>query len=260
MNFLNTFRSMLLLVLFFFLTTSMLAQDNTKDQLFYIHEEVAKIDKIDQYESTSKEFIKLFADMKLDVPGIYTSATDDFHYYYLVPISNYGDVDKLSAAFGSVFKNADKSKMDKMMHDGDEATEYTRDMVFRKSAKLSYNPSGEMEPDSTMKFIHWDYYLFKPEDRKQVMDLGAQFKKLYADKKIKTPYTVWLADFGEKSNLLVVTTEAKDAVDFYQTMNSDNANFGKDMDDLWNRFSGMLEHFEHKNGHIRRDLSYVKSK
>lgn len=253
-------RTILCIIYLSLFTTLILSQEKTKDQLFYIHEEVAKIDKIDQYEAASKEFIKLFSDEKLDVPGIYASESEDFHFYYLVPISNYADIDKLSAAFGSAFKNADQTKMNQMMHDGDEATEYTRDLVFKRSAELSYNPSVKSGFDSTMKFIHWDFYLFKPEDRKQVMDLGAQIKKLYTDKKIKTPFEVWFADFGEKNNLIVVTTEAKDAVDFYQTTNSDNAMLGKDMDAIWKKMSPMLEHFEDKNGYIRPDLSYMKSK
>ena len=92
------------------------------------------------------------------------------------------------------------------------------------------------------------------------MDVGAKIKKLYQDKKIETPYTVWLADMGENNNLIVVTTEAKDAVSFYQQMDKDNTALGKDMDDLWSQMTSMITHFEHKNGHTRPDLSYEKSK
>jgi hypothetical protein len=230
-----------------------------KDQLFYIHEEVAKIDKIDQYNSANEEFTRMMKESKLDVSSILASQTDDLHFYYLVPLNNYADIDKLSEAFNTMMANADKDKLNKNMQDGAESTEYTRELVFKRSASLSYDPKQPSSLDrSKENFLHWDFYTFKPEDRKQVMDLGEKIKKLYEDKKIETPYTVWLADMGERNNLIVVTTIAKDAVSFYQQSDKDNALLGKDMDDLWKQMMPMLEHFEHKNGHTRPDLSYTK--
>ena len=256
-----SFRTPVLLLMFLLLFSSLiLSQEKPKDQLFYIHEEVAKIDRIDQYNSANTEFTQMMKDAKLDVPSILASETDDLHFYYLVPLKNYADIDKLSEAFSKMMASSDKDKMDKNMKAGAEATEYTRELVFRRSGELSYSPNPAAKPDmSEKKFLHWDYYTYKPEDRKQVMDLGAKIKKLYEDKKIETPYTVWLADMGERNNLIVVTTMAKDAVSFYQQMDKDNKVLGKEMDDLWNQMLPMLEHFEHKNGHTRPDLSYIKS-
>jgi hypothetical protein len=254
------YRSALSLCFFFLLTAFNFAQEMPKDQLFYIHEEVAKFDKIDQYNSANEEFTQMMKDSKLDVASIYASETDDLHFYYLVPLNNYADIDKLSEAFNKMMTMADKDKMNKNMQEGSESTEYTRELVFKRSASLSYSPKQMPNLDMSKKnFLHWDYYTFKPEYRKQVMDLGAKIKKLYEDKNIETPFTVWLADMGERNNLIVVTTMAKDAVSFYQQSDKDNAELGKDMDDLWNQMMPMLEHFEEKNGHTRPDLSYMKS-
>lgn len=67
--------------------------DNNKDQLSYVHKEVARPDMIKQYEKTSKDFTALMKDSKLDVPGIYASETNDLTFYYLVPIENYASID-----------------------------------------------------------------------------------------------------------------------------------------------------------------------
>ncbi len=252
--------SILFICLFLSASKINFAQDQPKDQLFYIHEEVAKIDEIDQYNKSGKEFTQMMKDAKLDVPFIRTSQTDDLHFYYLVPLNNYADIDKLSSAFNDMMAKTDKDKMVKNMTEGAEATEYSREMVFKRSNELSYSPVMTNDLDMSKEvFVHWDYYTYKPEDRQQVMDLGAKIKKLNVDKKIETGYTVWLADMGERNNLIVVTTLAKDAVSFYQQMKKDNATLGKDMEDLWNKMLPMLEHFEHKNGHTRPDLSYLKS-
>ncbi len=242
-------------------TVSGIAQEQPADPLFYIHEEVARIDKMDQYNSTSKDFTQMMMDSKLDVPWIRCSQTDDLHFYYLVPLNNYGDIDKLSAAFNDMMSKTDKDKMNKVMSENAEAIASVRELVFKRSNSLSYGSVQDMGLDMTKEnFIHWDYYLVKPGKMQDVLKLGAKFKKLNEDKKITTPYTVWLADMGENDNLIVVTTLAKDAVSFYQQMDKDNAAMGKDGDELWQQMMSMLDHFEHKNGHTRPDLSYVKSK
>jgi hypothetical protein len=253
--------SLLSLLFISLFTVSSFAQDQPKDPLFYIHEEVARIDKIDQYNSTSKDFTQMMADSKLDVPWIRASQTDDLHFYYLVPLKNYGDIDNLSAAFNSMMSKADKDKMNKLMSENAESIQSVRELVFKRSNSLSYDPGQDQGLDmSKSNFIHWDYYTVKSGKMKDMLDLGAKYKKLCEDKKIPTPYGVWLADMGENDNLIVVTTLAKDAVSFYQQSDKDNAALGDEGENLWKQMMPLLAHFEHKNGHTRPDLSYMKSK
>lgn len=252
--------SFLFLLFISLFTVSGMAQEQPADPMFYIHEEVARIDKIDQYNSSSKDFTQMMKDAKLDVPWIRASQTDDLHFYYLVPLKNYGDIDKMSSAFNDMMSKADKDKMNKVMSENAESIASVRELVFRRSNSLSYGSVQDQGLDFTKQnFIHWDYYIFKQGKRKEIMELGAKFKKLNEDKKIPTPYEVWLADMGENDNMIVVTTVAKDAVSFYQQMDKDNAAMGKEGDDLWQQMMPLLDHFEHKNGHTRPDLSYVKS-
>ncbi len=260
MKVLNFSRSLLSLLLLFSLTTVVSPQEQPQDPLFYIHEETARIDKIDQYNSTSRDFTQMMIDSKLNLPWIRASQTDDLLFYYLVPLKNYGDIDKLSAAFNDMMSKADKDKMNKVMKENAESIASVREMVFKRSNSLSYGNAQDLGLDMTKgNFLHWDYYTVKSGKMKDVMEIAAKFKKLSEEKKITTPYDVWLADIGENDNLIVVTTLAKDAATFYQQMEKDNDALGKEGEDLWNQMMTMLEHFEHKNGHTRPDLSYVKS-
>ena len=261
MYFLYNSRPVLLLFSLLLFTCVIYSQEKLNEKLFYIHEEVVKFDKQDEYNSASKDFTKMMNDAKLDVPFIRASQTDDLHFYYLVPINNYADIDKLSSAFGDMMKKSDKDALDRNMKESSESTEYTRELVFRRADDLSYKPDDTQGLDmSKENFVHWDYYLYKPEHRQEVMDLAAKMKKLNEEKGIETPYTVWLADMGERNNLIVVTTLAKDAVSFYQQMDKDNEKMGKEGMDLYNQMTPYIEHFEHKNGHTRPDLSYIHSK
>jgi hypothetical protein len=244
----------------FLMPQMILSQEMSKNKLYFMHEEAARIDKIDEYNQSAKDFTKMFTDMKLDVPAIYASESDDYHFFYLVPINNYADVDKLNSAFNDLFSKADKDKMAQAMKGGDESTLYTRDFVLKHLDELSYKSDKQKLDMSKETFMHLDYYTYKPEYRKQVMDLGAEFKKLYQDKGIEDSYDVWTPDLGEKNNVIIVTTFAKDATSFYQQQDKDNALLGKEADAIWNKMQPMLENFNHNNAHTRPDLSYMKSK
>ena len=131
MQLLSFYKSVLFSMILVLFNSVILPQEQQKDQLFYIHEEVAKIDRIDQYNSANKEFTQMMKDTRLDVSSILASETDDLHFYYLVPLKNYADIDKLSEAFNKMMASSDKEKMDKNMKVGAKATEYTRELVFR---------------------------------------------------------------------------------------------------------------------------------
>ncbi len=235
------------------------AQDNLmKDQLFYVHEELVPVNMIAQYEKTTKDFIQLFRDKKLDVPAIYASQTNDNRYDYLIPISNYADIDKIGKAFGDFDKNAAGDSYQQLMKENNDAIDFTHDFVIRRSTALSYESKDTSMKMSNMKFIHWGYYTVKSGKMKDVRDLGKKFKDLYIQKGISTPYDVWFVDMGANNNLVVVTTAAKSAAEFYENSQTNNETLGKDSEDLWNQMMPLLTKYEEKNGMIRSDLNYMK--
>ena len=96
-------KSLPVLFIGLYLCTSgiMLAQEEMKDQLFWVREEVAKIDMWGQYEKTAKEWVDLMTEGGLDLPVVRASQRNDGHYYYLIPLSNYSEIDKYPEIFGS---------------------------------------------------------------------------------------------------------------------------------------------------------------
>lgn len=249
------------LLLFLGLFVPVSAQENMmqKDQMFFVHEEVVPFNMVDQYEKTSKEIMQLFKDKNLGVSAIYASMRDDDHYYYIVPISSYASIDTIGQAFnefGKAIMNDDNAN--KLMDENNDAIDYTHEFVLRKSADLSYNPKGSDMNPGDMMFIHWDFYTIKSGKMKEIIELGKKFKDLNMKKGIKTPYDVWFVDLGENSNVLVITTLAKDAADFYQTANKDNETMGHDADDLYKQMTSYTTKFTNLNGHLRPDLGYKK--
>jgi hypothetical protein len=229
-----------------------------KDQLFVIHEEVAKVDMIGQYEKTSAEWVKLMHDAGLDISKIHASQRDDFHYYYLIPISNYAEIDDIFPKFQEAVAKLDKDKWSQFTAENDKTIETNHEFVARWSASLSYIPKEPRLKQGEAKFLHWIFFHYKLDKRNEVMDVLKEWKKLYEDKNISHAYDIWLMDMGEDNNMMVLTEQAKDAIDFYQTMDGIDKKVQQEEQKLWAKFSPLVYKMEQKYGKLRPDLSYYK--
>jgi len=233
------------------------AQDKPKDQLFWIHEEKAKVNMLDKYVSTTKDIFKMFKEEGLGV-DIYASQRDDNQFYYLIPISNYSDIDTIYKKFGTVRKKVGADKWTSKMDENSSTIDMTKDGVITRSGKYSYTPKNPRLKEGEAKFIHWDYFTVLPEKRKEFFDIAKQFKELYEKNDIGMGYGVWLPQFGFDNDLVVVTQAGKDAVDYYQTSHMIDEKLGKDGEMLWNKLLTILKNFNHLNGHPRYDLYLMK--
>jgi hypothetical protein len=249
--------SVLLLCGIFLITPKSFAQE-MKDQLFLIHEEVVKVDMWDKYESTSKEWVEMMTGAGLDLPYIQASQRDDGHYYYIIPISNYADIDKMQGVFNSAIEKIGKDKWSKFIVENNSAIESSIDFVATRSAKYSYQPKSPRIKPEEAKFIHWMFFKYKMENRKEVMDILTEWKKLYEDKNIKSGYNIWLIELGLDNNMIALTEGFKDGADFYTSSKEDNALMEAEANALWTKMSSFLTSTENKYGSPRPDLGYVK--
>ena len=229
-----------------------------KDQLFVIHEEVAKVDMIGQSEKTSAEWVQIMHDAGLDISEIRASQRDDFHYYYLVPITKFADIDEIYPKFQEAISKIDKDKWSKFSAENDQTVETHKEFVARISADLSYAPKEPRLKQGEANFIHWIFFNYKLEKRKEVMDVLKEWKKLYEDKNIAHGYNIWLMDMGMDNNMIALTEVAKDGTDFYETMDAIDKKVHKEEQMLWGKISPLMIKMEQKYGSLRPDLSYIK--
>ena len=249
--------SILLICGIFLLTPKSFAQE-MKDQLFMIHEEVVKVDMWDKYESTSKEWIEMMTGAGLDLPYIQASQRDDGHYYYIIPISNYAEIDKMQGIFNSAAEKIGKDKWSKFMVENNSTIQCSKDFVATRSAKYSYMPSNPRTKQEDVKFIHWMFFTYKMEYRKEIMDILSEWKKLYEEKNIKSGYNIWLIKLGLDNNMIALTEGYKDGADFYTSQKEDNALMEKEANALWAKMSSFIISIENKYGNPRPDLGYIK--
>ncbi len=234
----------------------LLAQDEMKDQLYWVREEVAKVNMGDQYEKTSKEWVELMTGAGLDFPYMWASQRDDEHYYYLFPLENYAAIDKMPEIFGSAIDKIGKDKWAKFMVENESSMETHKDFIVTRSAKYSYWPKEPRLKPEEAKFIHWLFFHYKLENRKEVMDIMTEWQQLYTDKNIKNGYTIWLIELGEDNNMIALTESYKDGADYYTSLEADNALMEKEASTLWAKMSPYIVSVENKYGNQRPDLGF----
>ncbi len=252
----RVFTILLICELFIFSSNSF-SQEN-KDKLFWVREEIAKVDKWDQYEKTSKEWVAMMTKGGLDLPFVGASQRDDGHYYYLIPINSYADIDKFPGIFGAAIEKVGKDKWSSFMIENESSIVTHRDFIIKWSAELSYVPKEPRIKEEEAKFVHWIFFQFKLEKREELLEVLKEWKKLYEDKKINNGYSVWSVELGLDNNLMVLTENAKDGEDFYKTMKENSALVKTEEDALWAKMAPLLESVEQKYGNERPDLGYVK--
>ncbi|MFC2103324.1 hypothetical protein ACFLSS_02730 [Bacteroidota bacterium] len=249
----------LLAGLFIWGSSITLAQEEPKDQLYWIREEVAKVDMWDQYEKTSKQWVEMMTEAGLDLPYMWTSQRDDAHYYYLFPLDNYAAIDKLQEIFGSAIEKIGKEKWGAFIKENEASMETHKDFIVTRSAKYSYWPKEPRLKPEDAKYIHWMFFHYKLENRKEVMEIMMEWKKLYEEKNIKNGYTIWLMELGEDNNMIALTESYKDGADFHTAMEADNALMEEEASALWAKMAPYIISIENKYGNQRPDLGFMKS-
>lgn len=200
----------------------------------------------------------MMQDAGLDISEIRASQRDDFHYYYLIPISNYADIDGLFPKFQEAISKMDQDKWSKFSAENDQTIETHKEFVARMSAILSYVPKEPRLKEGEGKHIHWIFFSYKLEKRKEVMDVLKGWKKLYEDKNIPHGYNIWLMDIGMDNNMIAPTEAAKNGADFYLTMDAIDKKVQKEEQMLWGKLSPLVIKMEQKYSKLRPDLSYIK--
>jgi hypothetical protein len=234
-----------------------LAQEEPKDQLYWIREEVVKVEMWQQYEETSKEWVELMTGAGLDFPYMRASQRDDGHYYYLLPLESYADIDNFGEKFGSAIEKIGKDKWSEFMKRNDSSIDYHKDFIVKWKADYSYIPKEPRVEQQDAKFIHWVFFTYKLEYRKEVLDILAEWKALYEKNDIPDGWSTWTIEVGERNDMMAFSEIAKDGASFYAAMEENQEKLKEEEQKLWQKFSQYVTSMEQKFGMPRPDLGFV---
>jgi hypothetical protein len=251
-------RKLALVLAGLFVATSMLGQSGDKavkaPTLFYVHEEVAKPGMLMQYDQTSKEFATLLKEQAPPWFHFNVFATTDFHYYYVVPIENYSDIDRINDVFKTIGKKMPERMGDLMRRSGasmDHATEW----VVRLREDLSYQPAVRRFPESQNGANRFDFYFLQPGMENEVDRIAGAWKKAFTDKKFGDPFFVMVAEMGPDLPVVIVETFGKSAADLEEASMKNMQALGEQAMKLNMDTMALTRRFETKSAVLRADLS-----
>jgi hypothetical protein len=254
--YLSSFVVLLIAVFSLLINNSAFAQDSTKDQLYYIHEETAKYDMIAQYIETSKEWNTMMKDAGLPL-NFNAYERNDLHFYYVAAISGYAAIDSMNNEFESAINKIGRDKWSSFMTEANAPIKTNIDYVVRWSADLSYAPKDPRIKLKDAGFLHWSFIHYKLDKRKEVMDVLKRWKALYEKYNFPDAYNIFLADMGRDNNELVVFDYAKDAVAYYQNDSDKSKEMKDDENKLMNEITPYIISIQENTGRPRADLSYM---
>jgi hypothetical protein len=247
-----------LIIVFISVSGSIIAQQEMKDQLYWVREEIVKVEKWDQYEETSMQWVEMMTGAGLDFPYMRASQRNDGHYYYLFPLSNYADIDKFPEKFSSAIEKIGKDKWAEFMVKNESSMDYHKDFIVKWLAVQSYVPKEPRIKPEEAGFIHWIFFKFKIEKKKEVLDVIAEWKALYEKNNMSDGWSVWSIELGEQNNMMALSESAKDAASFYANMEENSSKLKEEEQKLWAKLAANLLTVEEKYGQPRADLSYYK--
>jgi len=241
-----------------FFSTFTFAQEEPKDQLYWVREEVVKVEMWDQYEETSKQWVEMMTGAGLDFPYMRASQRDDGHYYYLLPLNSYADIDKFPEKFGSAIEKIGKEKWGEFMKKNESSMDYHKDFIVKWNAAYSYIPKEPRIKPQDAEFLHWIFFTYKLENRKEVLDILAEWKTLYEKNNMPDGWSTWTIEVGERNDMIAISEAAKDGAGFYAAMEENQEKLKEEEQKLWAKLSVNITSMEQKYGKPRPDLGFVK--
>lgn len=229
------------------------AQDASKPVRLMVMQDVVHPYKVAEYEKAQKEMNEFITKNNFGFSWEVFRA-DDYTYHYVIPFSNFADLDRLFKMWDEKNKAANQEDLAKHIIAFTGTIDHTNTIIVKKS-EYSYVAKTPYLKQDEAKFIHWDYFEILPGKEHEAWSLVSDYKKLCEKLNINVSHNVWSLEFGEHNSTIIFTTWAKDAVDFYTMNKKSNEQMMKDGSDLYSKFMACVSRFHHVNGRYEKDLS-----
>ena len=239
------------------LTINVQAQDDSKSQAFWVHEDVVKPSMLAEYEAVCKELVDNMK--KYNIPEVNTlvSTTTDNRYLWVGPIENMAQLDK--PIFATLSEKMGAENMGALFDRMDKCYDIEQNYIIHLDKESSYMPGGITQTPEGQDYRKFHYFHYTPENRAAVKEKVQAIKKMFTDKGSKVDYRVYRSGFGTRGEFYMVAVAAKDAADYANKIAANNEMMGEEWQSLYSSFIASLEKYEVFEGQIRRDLAYAPS-
>jgi len=241
-------------VLLFFFSISTYGQESKK-QLFVIHEDVVIPSMVSQYEKISKNLVSQLKDHSVSEISEMCAMTNDFHYYYITPVDNMAALD--DNPWKAVEDKMGKEAFEKLWEGYADCYDVHSTYMLSFSPEDSYDPQSSKLMDSETLYRRWAYINIDPSKSEEGKKIVKEWKSLYEAKNIPTGYRTYWGGIGTEEPLLIVIEWAKDATALAAQRAKVQEMLGEDAKDLRARTLAVIRKYDVKEGTMRPDLSYM---
>ena len=226
-------------------------------QMLLVIDEVVKPSMQKEYSEAGKKWIAFMKDHEFLLP-VNTYWTGDNHVYWVMPIQNFAEIDKLmeqSNKFIEEFPDDYTAVMDAFKG----TSETSRMCVYMMDYKYSMiaEEEGESEEEN---FVFFDIYYCEPGTDVEIIKLWDEWKAFLADKEIVQNWAFYWGMMGTDSPMIVLAASAKNAREFYEENAKMWQALGKEAGTYVQRMMKYVTKQEQKTGWYQKALSYTPVK
>lgn len=236
--------------------TTLAQAEEQKAQLYLVYEVTVNPSKANDYEAAIKEYFSLFAEGKSSYPW-YASSSDDFHYYFVSPIENFAEIDKMNISFAELMTQVGMERWQALANRLNDNSEYYRQFMTYHRLDLSYVPKNPRLKPEEEKYIQWDFWNILQGKEGECEELLKKWVALCESKNSPHAYGVIVGDIGTKMPLIIITQTGKDSVDWHIHNQEMWKLLGEEGSALMDKWMTLIKKYDRKTGWLRPDLSYM---
>jgi hypothetical protein len=228
--------------------------DGKKGQFFFLVDAVVIPSMESQYFRAAENKVAFYA--KNRFPFSWTVySTEDYHYFWLLPIQNLKALDDLYAAFEEM-KEKEAKECETMLNAFEGTFRYLKQSVYIWRPDLSYRTEDPIHQQREGDFVYMDFcYVYPGRDAEFERCVG-ELMSLMKSKDRTEMINTLVGDLGTDRPMYILTTNAKNAADFYVKNDRFWKALGGEGSDLYTKIISLIRKREIRHGRFRPDLSY----
>ena len=249
-------KTLLIIAVFLMLLPNLaLAQDNTKNQSYWVHEDRVKPNMIEEYEKVTKDLVAQCKKHNIKDLNWITAATNDGSYLYITPIKKMADLD--INTFAPLQEKMGKQAFSNLFDRYNNCYDTHGGYIVILNKKLSYMPEGLTQSQDGYNYRRWHYLHVTPANKSKLKASLEKVKNLYAKKGSKVYYRVYQNGFGSMGDYYLVAVSAKDGFGYEKNSAENKTLFGTDAKPVFDELFKYVSKYEMKTGAMKPALDYI---
>ncbi len=244
----------ILLILCAFATLAQAEEQTT--QLLMVEEIPVFPSRVSDAEAHIRMVQKLASQYQFPYP-IHVYSTNDIHYYYVIPIKDFADIDNFHKARMEWVQRMGDENFQSAVKSGLGTYKSLKWFIIRHRPDLSYISDKPRFKPEEANYMYMPFCYVKPGKEAEFEIICKEWVALDKSVSRADSYDLYIGDIGTEMPVYFWIARAKSASDFNNQQEIYGKKIGETGAELWNRTMALCRKFEEKAGWFRQDLSYL---